>query len=57
MFRITDTLATHGLGESTYPANKLEQGELANTGFWIVDVRDIVEPQQPPQQQENTDLA
>jgi predicted protein tyrosine phosphatase len=47
MFQITDSLATHGLGETTYPAARLEEGFLDNTGFWIVDVRDMLDESQP----------
>lgn len=45
MFRITDNLATHGLGETTYPATTLQEGFLDD--FWIVDVRDMLDEWQP----------
>lgn len=46
MFRITNNLATHGLGETTYPVTTLKEWLLENTDFWIVDVRDMLdEPQ------------
>lgn len=47
MFKITENLATHGLGETTYPAAKLDGGLLADTDFWIVDVRDMLDESQP----------
>src|SRR5437867_4402345 len=47
MFKITDNLAVHGLGETTYPATKLQEGLLDNTDYWIVDVRDILDESQP----------
>ena len=46
MFQINDSIATHALGETTYPATKLQEGDLDSTDFWIVDVRDMLdEPQ------------
>lgn len=46
VFQITGKLATYGLGETTYPATKLQDGLLEDTDFWIVDVRDMLdEPQ------------
>lgn len=47
MFKISDRLATHGLGETTYPANELQDGFLDGTNFWIVDVRDMLDESQP----------
>ncbi|NWG36113.1 dual specificity protein phosphatase [Nitrososphaera sp.] len=47
MFKVTDTLATHGLGETTYPAKGLQEGFLGETDFWIVDVRDMLDESQP----------
>lgn len=54
MFKITDSIATHGLGESTYPAAALEDGRLEDTDFWIVDVRDILDESQPTEVYEKT---
>jgi protein-tyrosine phosphatase len=47
MFKITDHLAVFGLGETTYPAGKLQEGLLDNTDYWVVDVRDILDESQP----------
>src|SRR2546427_10723342 len=47
MFRITDSLAVHGLGESAYQAQGLKEGCLENTDYWIVDVRDMLDETQP----------
>lgn len=58
MFKINESLATHGLGETTYPATKLEEGKLAETDFWIVDVRDMLdEPQAIDVYQRKIDYA
>jgi predicted protein tyrosine phosphatase len=46
LFKITDNLAIHGLGETTYPAAKLQEGQLADTDYWIVDVRDMLDESQ-----------
>ncbi len=51
MYVITPWLATHGLGETSYPiVNEMQmiqdRGYLAETPYWIVDVRDMLdEPQ------------
>ena len=47
MFKITDNLATHGLGEWTYPEKTRRHGQLEGTDFWIVDVRDMRDESQP----------
>ncbi len=47
MFKITDNLATHGLGQDMYPQTVLQEGPLNNTDFWIVDVRDMLDESQP----------
>jgi protein-tyrosine phosphatase len=47
MFKITESLATHGLGESMYPAKELQDGFFDTTDFWIVDVRDMLDESQP----------
>jgi hypothetical protein len=58
MFKINESLATHGLGQTTYPATKLEEGRLADTDFWIVDVRDMLdEPQAMDVYQKKIDHA
>ena len=55
MFQITDKIATHGLGESTYPSTALQDGRLLeDTDFWIVDVRDILDESQPAEVYERT---
>lgn len=46
MYKITDTLATHALGEIQYPLpkEKLETGHLFdNTDFVILDCRDLLD--------------
>lgn len=46
MYKITENIATHWLGETTYPATALDKGKLENADYWIVDVRDMLdEPQ------------
>ena len=47
MFKITDKIAAHGLGETTYPATALQDGRLEDTDFWIVDVPDRLYESQP----------
>ncbi len=47
MFKITDNLATHGLGGSMQAHTLLEDGYLDGTDFWIVDVRDMLDSSQP----------
>lgn len=51
LFRITDSLATHGLGGlvSTGERSGIElvQGQLAETGFGVLDVRDMFDATQP----------
>jgi hypothetical protein len=49
MFKISDNIATHGLGErtTTVIGEDLEQGILKGTDFWIVDVRDMIDGNQP----------
>jgi protein-tyrosine phosphatase len=54
MFKITDKIATHGLGESNYPATAFDDGWLKDTDFWIVDVRDILDESQPAEVYERT---
>jgi hypothetical protein len=49
MFRITDSLATHGLGDTTYPATMLKEVLLENTDSWMVDVRDMLDGPQDMQ--------
>jgi predicted protein tyrosine phosphatase len=58
MFQIADKLATHGLGETTYPATRLAEGLLESTDFWIVDVRDMLdEPQDMQVYKDKIDYA
>jgi predicted protein tyrosine phosphatase len=47
LFKITDSIAVHGLGESDYPAKALQEGFLDKSDSWIVDVRDIRDESQP----------
>ena len=52
MFKITDTLATHGLGDQYYPhpKDKLRTGErMGFSGEWvIIDCRDLEDNWNPP---------
>ncbi len=47
MFKITNAIATHGLGETNYPATALDGRMLDETDYWIVDVRDMLDESQP----------
>ena len=51
MYKITDKIATHGLGETNYPMDEMQmmqdRGFLADTDFWVVDVRDMLDEPQP----------
>jgi len=47
LFKITDAISIHGLGETTYPAKALQEGFLDGTDSWIVDVRDMLDESQP----------
>jgi protein-tyrosine phosphatase len=52
MFKITENLATHGLGETTYPLakDKLRTGQiLEGTDFMILDCRDMRDEYNPPE--------
>lgn len=44
---IPNRLATHGLGETVYPAKKKEDGFLENTEWRIADVRTLKDEPQP----------
>lgn len=55
MYKITEYLATHGLGESSYPMERIKTGEvLEDTGFAIVDVRLMLDEPQPLEVYKNT---
>ena len=47
MYQITDKIATHGIGQDSYPSTKAEEGYFEKTDYWLVDVRDILDEIQP----------
>jgi predicted protein tyrosine phosphatase len=47
LFKITDSIAVDGIGESNYPATALQDGYLDKSEYWVVDVRDMKDESQP----------